>query len=50
MTGMPDNDFAAGGAIWKFQYRNPDTNEIKAVENRASGVCISCAKEIMRRR
>jgi hypothetical protein len=26
-----------------------ETNEIGAVENRAEGVCLSCAKEIVRR-
>jgi hypothetical protein len=31
------------------QYRNPDTGEIKARENRSEGVCIDCAKEIMQR-
>lgn len=45
---QPDNDFAAGGAIRKSRYRNPDTNEVKAVENRAQGVCLQCASEIMR--
>jgi len=29
--------------------RNTNTNEVKAVENRAQGVCLACAKEIMRR-
>jgi hypothetical protein len=31
------------------QYRNEDTGEIKARENRSEGVCINCAKEIMSR-
>jgi hypothetical protein len=44
---IPDNNFQAGGAIRKFQYRNTDTNEIKAIKNRAQGVCLSCAKEII---
>jgi hypothetical protein len=38
---QPDNNFQASGAIRKFQYRNPNTNEIKAIENRAQGICIS---------
>jgi hypothetical protein len=36
------------GSIPKFRWRNPDTNEIAAVKNRAQGVCIVCIKEIMR--
>jgi lipocalin len=45
---QPDNDFAAGGATKTVQYRNKNTGEI-VVENRAEGICLSCAKEIMRR-
>lgn len=43
------NDFQAGGATRTVQYRNPDTNEIKARENRSEGICLSSVKEIMRR-
>jgi hypothetical protein len=46
---QPDNDFAAGGATRTKQYRNKKTNEIRAVENRSEGICLSCAKEVMRR-
>jgi DNA-directed RNA polymerase subunit RPC12/RpoP len=45
---QPNNDFSPGGAS-KFRRRNPDTNEIAAIKNRAQGVCMACAKEIMRR-
>ena len=45
----PENDFSAGGAIRKFQWRNPKTNEIAAVKNRAQGVSRACAVDIMRR-
>jgi superfamily II helicase len=37
------------GAKRTVQYRNPDTGEIAARENRSEGICMSCAKEIMRR-
>lgn len=43
----PDN-FAAGGAIRLIQYRNKKTGKIVS-ENRACGVCLRCAQEIMRR-
>lgn len=46
---QPDNDFTVGGAIRKYRWRNPKTNQIAAVKNRAQGVCMSCAREIMRR-
>jgi len=36
-------------AVRRYQWRNPKTNEIKAIKNRAQGVCLSCAKEIMKR-
>jgi hypothetical protein len=39
----------AMGAKRTVQYRNPDTGEIAARENRSEGICMSCAKEIMRR-
>jgi hypothetical protein len=45
----PENGFRAGGAVRKKLYRNPNTGEIAAVENRSEGVCLQCAKEIMRR-
>jgi hypothetical protein len=43
------NDFQADVATRTVQYRNPDTNEIKARENRSEDICLSCFKEIMRR-
>lgn len=42
-------NFEAGGAKRTVQYRNPNTGEIRARENRSEGVCIDCAKEIMQR-
>jgi hypothetical protein len=45
----PENNFQAGGAVCTYRWRNPKTNEIKTIKNRAQGVCLSCAKEIMRR-
>jgi hypothetical protein len=39
----------AGGAIRRLRCINPETNEIAAIKNRAQGVCMACAKEIMRR-
>ena len=39
-------DFQAGRVTRTVRYRNPETNEIKAMENRSYGVCLSCAKEI----
>jgi hypothetical protein len=41
--------FQAGGAKRTVQYRNKETGEIDARENRSEGVCLDCAKEIMRR-
>ena len=41
--------FMAGGCKRTVQWRNPNTNVIKARENRSEGVCLECAKEIMRR-
>jgi hypothetical protein len=41
--------FEAMGAKRTVQYRNPNTNEIKARENRSEGICINCVREIMRR-
>jgi hypothetical protein len=41
----PDNNFQAGGAIRKFQYRNPDTNEIKAIEKEQGPGRMSCLCE-----
>ena len=41
--------FEAMGAVRTVQYRNPETGEIAARENRSEGICIDCAKEIMRR-
>jgi hypothetical protein len=35
---QPDNDFSPGGAISKLRRRDPDTNEIAAIKNRAQGV------------
>jgi hypothetical protein len=31
----PDNDYKAGGAVLNVIYRNPNTNEIAAVDNRS---------------
>jgi hypothetical protein len=45
----PDNNFEAGGATRTVQYRDKNTGEIKAAENRSEGVCLSCCKEIIRR-
>jgi hypothetical protein len=39
----PDRNFEAGGAIRHTLYRNPDTGEVGAVENRSVGVCKACA-------
>jgi hypothetical protein len=44
-----DNDFSLGAATRRFRWRNPDTNEIAAIKSRAQGVCMACAKEIIRR-
>jgi hypothetical protein len=41
--------FEAMGAIKTIQYRDKNTGEIKARENRSEGVCSFCVKEIMRR-
>ena len=41
--------FQAGGCKRTVQYRNKKTGEIKAAENRSEGICLDCAKEIMRR-
>jgi hypothetical protein len=42
----PDNNFRAGGATRTVRYRNPDTGEIKAKENRSEGVCLDCCVDI----
>jgi hypothetical protein len=43
----PDNNFQAGGAIRFKRYRNSNTGEVKAYENRACGVCLECAKQMI---
>jgi hypothetical protein len=45
----PENNFQAGGSVRTNRWRNPRTDEIKATKNITQGVCLSCAKEIMRR-
>jgi hypothetical protein len=35
------------GAKRTVQYRNPETGEIKAKENRSEGVCSFCVKDMM---
>jgi hypothetical protein len=49
MLVNPNNNFMAGGAIMTIRYKDPMTDEIKAIENRAEGICLNCCKEIMRR-
>jgi hypothetical protein len=44
----PENGFRAGGAVRHIVYRNKKTNEI-VFQNRSEGVCLECAKEIMRK-
>lgn len=46
---VQSKDFQAGGCTRTVQYRNKETDEVKAMHNRSEGICISCAKEIMRR-
>jgi hypothetical protein len=41
--------FEAMGAVRTVQYRNPETGEIAAKENRSEGVCSFCVKEMMQR-
>jgi hypothetical protein len=45
----PERNFKAGGAIRHTLYRNPDTGEVGAAENRSEGVCRTCLTDIMRR-
>ena len=43
----PDT-FEADGCTRTIQYRNKETGEVVAT-NRSEGICMDCAKEIMRR-
>jgi hypothetical protein len=42
--------FEAQGAVRTVQYRNPDTGEVAAKENRSEGVCVDCVKEMMQQK
>jgi hypothetical protein len=46
----PDRNFEAGRAIRHTLYRNPDTGEVGAVENRSAGVCKVCAILMLQQR
>jgi hypothetical protein len=42
--------FQAMGCTQTAQYRNKKTGKVEVYENRSEGVCLDCAREIMRRR